>query len=129
LTDIVNKVTVIERTLKINAEPSIKGREVLHKGADIGDLPTTTTKGDSTQPLEGTQLLNSPIIREEVVSALRVRLVEKCIMGDAGLDSRVVIGMVDQDTLLRIAGPLPATQPIKIAQGNNRILRLHVCMP
>jgi hypothetical protein len=89
---------------------STKGREVLHKGVDMGGLPMT-----STQPLEGTQLLNSPIIREEVVNALLVRLVEKCIMGDAGSDNRFVISAVDQNTSLRIAEPLPTTQPIRIA--------------
>jgi hypothetical protein len=94
---------------------STKGREVLHKGVDMGGLPMTTTKEDSTQPLEGTQLLNSPIIREEVVNALLVRLVEKCIMGDAGSDNRFVISAVDQNTSLRIAEPLPTTQPIRIA--------------
>jgi hypothetical protein len=88
-----------------------------------------TTKEDSTQRLEGTQPISSPVIREKVDNALCARLVGKCILGDAGLDSRVVIGVVDQDTSLRIAGPLPTIQPIKIAQGNNGILRLHVYMP
>jgi hypothetical protein len=93
------------------------------------EIPMITTKEDSTQRLEGTQPISSPIIREEVDNALCARIVGKCILGDAGSDSRVVIDVVDQDTWRRIAGPLPTTQPIRIAQGNNGILGLHMCMP
>jgi hypothetical protein len=104
-------------------------RGVLHKGVVMVEIPMIPTKEDSTQRVEETRPISSPIIREEVDNALCARLMGKCILGDAGLDSRVVIGVVDQDTSLRIAGPLPIIQPIRIAQGNNRILGLHVYMP
>jgi hypothetical protein len=104
-------------------------RGVLHKRVVMVEIPMITTKEDSTQRVEETRLISSPIIREEVDNALCARLVGKCIMGDADSDSRVVIDVVDQDTSLRIAGPLPIIQPIRIAQGNNGILRLHVYTP
>jgi hypothetical protein len=108
---------------------SIIERGVLHKGVVMVEIPMITTKEDSTQRVEETRPISSPIIREEVDNALCARLVGKCILGDAGSDSLVVIGVVDQDTSLRIVGPLPTIQPIRIARGNNGILRLHVYMP
>jgi hypothetical protein len=45
----------------------------------MGDILTTTTREDSTQPLGEKQLLSSLINKEEVVNVLRV---ERCILGD-----------------------------------------------
>jgi hypothetical protein len=86
------------------------------------EIPMITIKEDSTQRLEGTQPNNSPIIREEVDNALCARLVGKCILGDAGSDSQVVIGVVDQDTLRRIAGPQPTTNQNRLGEQRNTAL-------
>jgi len=58
---------------------STKRIEVPHKEVSMGDILTTTTREDSTQPLGEKQLLSSLINKEEVVNVLRV---ERCILGD-----------------------------------------------
>jgi hypothetical protein len=53
----------------------------------------------------------------------------KMHLGDVVSDSLFVIDAANQGISLRIVEPLSITQPIRIAQGDNKILRSHVWMP
>jgi hypothetical protein len=100
-----------------------------YKEVGLGDTLTTPTRKYSTQPLEETHLFNNLISREGVVNVPHVKLVERCILGDVVSDSLIVTHAVAQGISLRIEEPLSTTQLVRIAQGDNRILRQHVCMP
>jgi len=53
----------------------------------------------------------------------------KMHLGDVVSDNLFVTDAGNQGISLRIVEPLSTTQPIKIAQGDNKILCPHVWMP
>jgi hypothetical protein len=70
LMDLVSKASMIERTLKINAEYFNQKKRNAPQGSGIEDTLTTPTREDSTHPQEETTLLNSPICKEGANNAL-----------------------------------------------------------
>jgi hypothetical protein len=95
LMDLVSKASMIERTLKINAEYFNQKKRNAPQGSGIEDTLTTPTREDSTHPQEETTLLNSPICKEGADNALCVKIVERCILGIVVLENLFVIDVVN----------------------------------